>query len=1140
MSQRGFSFDKLKSKVTGRRSSESSIFELGKSKSSERRNSVSNPMIVISESVQEAKAHVNGGMNRFGTRQISLINGTPGPRSRSRSGTRSISKKQTKELIKYETSQVILKKLLSVLLELGLQKPIALETTNNSLNGPKSKSAKVYVANTNDCIYLAPASSASFTYEDVENGGIPQDHAEIDELNLGEGDDGLGRTAPTPAPMPALLKLPPYVPSENPQDIPEILRQRMESFNSPNYLCTKIDADSPIPHTFAVVIELKKETMVKDVKFEFQSLTNILWPSCDPYNKSFVKEKFKIGHMEWQTKLSEAFFYINTSNSNDVKATKISSEQLANITKNYKLINVRDLADGIDNINNQTDANISRRASSHFEHEEKDLEGYNPYNVTGAAGNNHDVYKEGLYVFLLPILLPEHIPPTITSINGSLSHTLNVNINKVSDRLGRKVKVLSSYNLPMVRTPPLIANCIADKPIYVDRIWNDALHYVITFPRKYISLGSEHSINVKLIPLVKDVIIKRIKFNVSERITYVSKSLSKEYEYDADDPYRLGSSNSEKTRERVITVCELKTKNRSGSSNIVEPYKEEYIKCPDNNLLFSCYEHQLEDDDIEKLNLDDPLAKTPTKCDNLMIASPLDINIALPFLTTRNDKTILSSSVDDEDEDDEHEFTQHQFSNPTSRKASITRNELSPPFSPSSPIIGALETNLSHTHDIDIDKVKCENQNDTFFPDVSAFMQQESRNHLKENIQQGYTTVSKALYPDSNFRHIQIFHRLQICFRISKPDPKDDGRMHHYEVVVDTPLVLLSAKCNQESIQLPKYDDINLDNCESNRMYDIPQQHVPFRTPNFENNGVSIKPLNEDEDFLPSFEEATSAPSSPLTRSVSFDTDPLSRTSSIIPTDPAPAYERNMNKNDKLNDLYGTYNIDAVVNDIPDASIADQRRSTIRSSLVNSFAPPIANCDLNTTSSSSHRSESTDNVSTTATSSSNGRSISDDVSASSENSLFIAGIDNNPAPDSSCTESSQNVLPKKTTEIPKTTSEPIGPQTIFVRDDTISAEPKNFAIENTCNPNNPHQSKLNSTGTSSDQVSLFTQDSNFDQRIPLLQNASIDEENPYPTGATSTHDKNYSSATANKYKISTESLSMITEMNGVDDIYRPV
>ena len=93
------------------------------------------------------------------------------------------------------------------------------------------------------------------------------------------------------------------------------------------------------------------------------------------------------------------------------------------------------------------------------------------------------------------------------------------------------------------------------------------------FRKNIFPLGSEHSINVKLIPLVKDVVIKRIKFNISERITYVSKSLSKEYDYDGDDPFHVNAANNDRIRERLISVCELKTKNKSSNSNS-EPYNE--------------------------------------------------------------------------------------------------------------------------------------------------------------------------------------------------------------------------------------------------------------------------------------------------------------------------------------------------------------------------------------------------------------------------------------------------------------------------------------------------------------------------------------------------------------------------------------
>lgn len=1138
MSHRGFSFDKLKSKVTGRRSSESSIFEIGKSKSNERRNSVSNPMIIIEESDHEKGRLGRGsvGRGRIGSQSISVVSGSQADRTRSISNGRAVSKKQTKELIKHETAQVILKKLILVLQELGLQQPIPLNTTNNSQNGPTSKSAKVYVANTHDCIYLAPASSASFTYEDVENGGVPQDHGnDILNLNLNHDRDVETPTDGISNALHPLISLDSqdddnYTEGMEP---PPKLRQKMESFNSPNYLCTKIDSESPIPHTFAVIVELKKETLIRDVHFEFQSMTNILWPTGDPYNKTFIKEKFKIGYMEWLAKMSDAFFYINTSNSNDVKIKEVTPEKLASITRDYKLINVRDLANGVDKYNGKT---ISRKSSVQLDRE--DVEN----GVNAATSGTSESYKEGIYVFLLPVLLPEHIPPTITTVNGSLSHVLSVNINKISARLNRKVKVNAYYNLPMVRTPPLHANSIADKPIYVDRVWNDALHYIITFPKKYISLGSEHLINVKLIPLVKDVIIKRIKFNISERITYVSKNLSKEYDYDGDDPFHVNTlANSDKVRERLIPLCELKTKNKPSSSTF-EPYKEEFIKCPDNNLLFSCYEQQLSTDDIDNLNLDDPLAK-PLKNDSkdMLIASPLAINVALPFLTTRKDKTIVTSSISEDD------VPSRRGSESISRKTSVAAADpTASPLSPSSPIIGALETNMTHNNELDA--LMRDEHNEIIRPDTSAFMSEQSHNFLKENIQRGYTMVSKALYPDSNFRHIQVYHRLQVCFRISKPDPKDNYKMHHYEVVVDTPLVLLSAKCNDDSIQLPKYDEIHLPLNQPQ----APQVHgpaIPFRTPNYDRNGVSIKPLNQDGEVLPSFEEAVSAPTSPITRSVSLGEDQISRIPSIIPDEPAPAYEQEApSRNDQ-----NIFNIDSIVDAGTDSTSTNMRRSTIRSSLVNSFAHSgsgndLGNNNLSTDVISSgmidhlrHDSEtnqvsSVDNISTTPTSSSNATNSSSctGISAVSDESIMCAtDMENQVVPETSGTEASQ--------------TEPSNPYHIGT-DPSLQHNVDSSDKQNLCKdgpkemePVHPHIDKLNNVGVSNDQVSILT-NLNFDQRLPLLENSSVDEinSNLRHTITNTSEVSNNIPSISDKQKRSTENLAMVMEMNQAQDIFRAV
>lgn len=945
----------------------------------------------------------------------------------------------------------------------------------------------------------------------------------------------------------------------NTRATPKRLRQKMQSFNSPNYLCTKIDADSPIPHTFAVIVDLEKETICRDVVIEFLSLTNILWPSGDPYNKSFVKEKFKIGQLEWQSTLNDADYYINILNSNDVKSKHILASDLAKRTREYKLNNVRDLADGVDEP-------ASHKSSIQTERDSE--------SSLGSGSVTERAYKPGIYVFLLPVLLPHHIPPTISSISGSLSHNVNVTLNKISEKLNRKSKVCACYNLPMVRTPPSFANSIADKPIYVNRVWNDSLHYIITFPKKYVSLGSEHLINVKLVPLVKDVIIKRIKFNVLERITYVSKNLSREYDYDGDDPYHLKFGSDNKIRERVVPVCELKTKQKSSGSNQTEPYKEEVIKCPDNNLLFSCYEPEDHYDDLNHFTLDDPLSKPKLQSKDTMIASPLDINIALPFLTTRSDKTIMTSSVAGTNDDDDTGYISHSFSNSSSRKASsATRNMsfgngdlTSPPFPPSSPIIGSLETNISHAHPdfqhSSLSKVVSYGEDDEVFkPDSSALMAEESSNHLKENIQHGYTTVSKALCPDSNFRHIQIHHRLQVCFRISKPDPNDNFKMHHYEVVVDTPLILLSAKCNDDSIQLPKYDEIE----GSIEVSGDAGDGITFRTPNFERNGVSIKQLNQyDGDQLPSFEEAMSSPSSPITRSVSLGSEPISRIPSIVPNEPAPAYEATPSTTPKSE---SPLNIDELVNLQSRTGPANSRKSKIRSSLLNSFAPtpkgslsgstedtpdPLAVDDDE----EAELVDNPDDASSGQSNSINGQSSSmlSGESSSLNTDLSLISLNTshvNIAPQTGSSEASTaESAPEAKPVDDDTPSDDINDNSQFV--DVPEDEATNEADSdmtpsglNVVTPINSetilesgiplHVQNTNTSGLDSEMVSLYTQEtqenSMFDQRLPLLENQSIDNLSRTVTNFSMRSNNLVNTGSRDPSKQLTDNLSIITEAN---------
>ncbi|CAK9436163.1 uncharacterized protein LODBEIA_P07210 [Lodderomyces beijingensis] len=956
----GFSFDKLKNKVAHHRHSldhtgdELSLTKSNRSHSldhthdqfrfqksltppaqepSRLRSSSFSLVNGISASNQASAANAATNSTSTAARRESTSSSLHGlhlPRSRSRSRSHSvvhsktlspsnIFRSKTKELIKHETAQVISKKLLHELTDLGLQNPIPLKT---SIQGSVAKSVKVYVSNTNDCIYLPPASSTSFTYEDVENGGMAQqdEESDVDASPLTpESADFNPRTTPRTS----------FSTDSSEHHPSASLHQQMKAFRAPNYLCTKIDSEYPIPHTFAVIVELiKDQTTIKDLTIRFQSLTQILWPTLDPYNRSHSKEKFKIGNMEWTPSLNDADYYISTSNSNDVKSKNLAPEELAKRTREYKLVNIKDWQESArgnvseEQLGEELSTSNSSSHSSHITHS-------NLNSNSNSNSNLETTHKAGLYVFLLPILLPEHIPASIVSINGSLIHTLSINFNKISDKLSRKLKVDASYNLPMVRTPPNFANSIADKPIYVNRVWNDSVHYMITFPRKYVSLGSEHVINVKLVPLVKDVIVKRVKFNVLERITYVSKSLSKEYDYDSEDPYCLHPSKEGKVRERVVSICELKTKSKQSTSSFGDSYKEEVVKCPENNLLFSCYEPESE---VERPKTARKKQSQSKPAAERMIASPLDINIALPFLTTKNDKVSASSNPDEE----EQLLIQQQqqlAAQSTPRKASLV-NETGPsgkPMTPYSPVIGALETNLANVDELGPHELAKPNSSNFLSDDLSL------KHTPPENIKNGYTLIARGLYPDSNYRHIQINHRLQVCFRISKPDPKDHYKMHHYEVVVDTPLILLSSKCNEGSIQLPKYDEL-----EGFAGGD----GVVFNTPNYNHNGVTIREWNQganNDDPLPTFEEATSPVATPLTRTFSIPEDPLSRVPSIpmvMPGEPAPAYEQHDTTHlDEASMRHHSSTIDEVINVKGSTPASRRRQSSIRESLSHSLLP---------------------------------------------------------------------------------------------------------------------------------------------------------------------------------------------------------
>lgn len=903
-------------------------------------------------------------------------------------GRNSVSKKHTKALIRQETASVVLKKLLNLLAELGLQLPIPLKTSGSlSGVGPASRLVMVHLCNTNDSVYLPPALSMSSSYEDEDNGS--GNNLESPEATT----DGWASTG-------------------DDSDSTCLSQAGVRPFHLPNYLCSPIDSCPPIPHLFGVIVELVKPTCVKNVRVELLLEVVQMWPTGDAHNRFQTKDRFTIGALEWNLLLDQADYYISTSNSNDSRSTRVSPEALSSRTRNYLLVDIQELAEG---------GGAKKKPRLSFSDSTSD--------PTGATTSN-ETLKAGIYAFLLPVVFPSQIPASVTSINGLLDHHLSVNVARVSEKIMRRSTVSADFNLLMARTPPSLANSTADKPIYVNKTWNDALNYVVTFPRKYVALGSEHTVNLKLIPLVKDVIVKRIKFNVLERITYVSRDLTREYDYDSEDP--LNVRGCLKIRERVVPLCELKTKLKSLSSGLAEPFKEVVIKCPDNNLLYSCYESE------ELYNSLDPLAKRNFS-ELVMIASPLDINVALPFLTTKIDKSFKPS----------YDETDNFLSVNTRRSSTYTRaNSVLSAVCPSSPIIGSLETHISHINgssylnsDLDEDQLKRHS---------TEMMLEES--NRDDNYAAGYTTTAKALAPDSNFRHIKISHRLQICFRISKPDPKDNYRMHHYEVVIDTPLVLLSARCNDESTQLPRYNDIGTSPSPAEL------RGVNFRNPSFSGNGVKITRLDgSNTEPLPSFEEATSSPTSPIMRSVSIGEDGVGSTLSSSPSDPAPAYEE-VDTNYSAPEIASTLSIDDLVLDlsVPESI---RRASLIKASLQNSFAR-----------SDTPRSRSGTNASLVPS------SMSDESAAPREELDTLSFI----VPGSILSSTDDDSLEFASMRLPvKSVSEVLG-KTSNTGDLGMLADEDN-SPEDSSNDDESSAKSLHA-----DNASVFTQDTNFGQRIPLL------------------------------------------------------
>ncbi|ODV94855.1 hypothetical protein PACTADRAFT_50707 [Pachysolen tannophilus NRRL Y-2460] len=496
-----------------------------------------------------------------------------------------------------------------------------------------------------------------------------------------------------------------------------------------------------------------------------------------------------------------------------------------------------------------------------------------PQNATG--GKN---YEPGYYAFLLPVLFPSTMTESIISPLGKVSYNINVKTQSlllpelkplqaaafstsphsknyapskspsssfgsssthvVSPSSGNKflknLKHITSngngsnggkkhkeenvkeyiYTLPVIRLPPQGSVSTVNKSVYVNKIWNDSLNYNIMFPKKYVPMSSlddnvinNFNLTIKIVPLIKRIYLKRVKINVIEKLTYASKDLKHEYDFGKEFLADEG------VKERIVTLFEVKSKEKT-STNQNAPLKTEVVKnCLDDNLLTSCYQ----DYKPSKRTKSTVANEANNNDEDIIVLKPIKLSCPLTFYVKDDDllKQIKSSIAqqnsflnnignssdvkDDGDQDDENvcNLSSEELSRENQNRSS-SPNSFGNFFSKSSLLSPILSSGVPSN------KKETSNKN-------------QHNNYIKENY---------GLYPDVlGFGNIVIKHRLQICFRVSKLEDmkKSSGsdenlKLHHYEVIIDTPIVLNSPYAIDKSP--PTYEQVinsgNLINSDTN------------------------------------------------------------------------------------------------------------------------------------------------------------------------------------------------------------------------------------------------------------------------------------------------------------------------------------
>lgn len=401
------------------------------------------------------------------------------------------------------------------------------------------------------------------------------------------------------------------------------------------------------------------------------------------------------------------------------------------------------------------------------------------------------------------------LPPPKNSNSGNIPYVVN--------------ELYLQNKLSVIRTPPLISVSTANRPIYIDKVWNDSLAYEIILPNKYIPTDSTIPITIKLSPLIKNISLKKIAIGISERINYsnpIDKKLSfKETDIIAKDrsnPY-YHIFNSKKKKERLLLLYELRSEEPGPRA-----LREEIVSnCINNNLLSYYRAKQSNNTNIGGDNFIEPIEiKTKLKIPNEKGDSSVPLT---------NNQSIKKKKKGSENPYGIDGYTLiDEFNNLDSFYPSTTPHKSTPIVEPPPAkektyrknsfvnfFFGGGSATTSNYNNIHNKSINANKRNSSVSSNKSVNKSQQT-NHFKtkinlsnkKNVAMIDTKIYNAkrgLYIDStHFSTLKCKHKLEIIMKLEKYD--SNNVLRQYEVVVNTPIYLMSDKCTNDTLELPMYD----------------------------------------------------------------------------------------------------------------------------------------------------------------------------------------------------------------------------------------------------------------------------------------------------------------------------------------------